>query len=346
MKKSSLLLVAALIMALIVSGCGKKEAKVEKITIRINSSFNDAAFKEHPAAMAIGRFIELMEEKLGDRVEIKLFPGGQLGGTPDDIIGGLQNGSFEMANLALGSYGEFTKAFMPFDIPYLFTNADVVYAFLDGEMGDKMAAALLEQTGVKLVAYLDIGFRQTTNSKRPITSPTDMKGLKIRTMTNPLQMAVMKQLGAAPTPLAYSELFTALQQGTVDGQENPILNIYDMKFYEVQKYMTITNHNYTSTSFVIAGKFFDELPDDVKETLLECASSAELYSREKLAEVEAEILKTISERIQITYLTDDQARAFNEQSKGAWSEAAEAIGQDYFTEIVAEVERIKSDLGL
>ena len=143
-----------------------------------------------------------------------------------------------------GAIAGYFKPAMVLDIPYLFSSAPVAWKVLDGKFGDELAAALLDKTGMRVLAYGETGFRNFTNSKRPIKSPEDLKGLKIRVMETPLYITLVKALGAAPTPIAWTETYTSLQQGVVDGQENPVSVIIQAKFAEVQKYLTLDGHTY------------------------------------------------------------------------------------------------------
>jgi tripartite ATP-independent transporter DctP family solute receptor len=348
MKKTISFLLCLVLLSSLFVGCGgKKETTPKadgKLTIRIATSNSNNP--NHPSIAHLLKFKEEMEKRLGDKVQIRIFYGGALGKSANDVIGGLQHGSFEMATWALGNFGEYSKAFDLMDVPYLFLNQDVVYKFVDGPMGQEMKDRLLKDTNIMLLAYTPLGFRHFTTGKKEINSPDDLKGLKIRTMTSKLQMAGVKQLGAAPTPIPYSEVFTSLQQGVIDGQENPIMNIYDSKFYEVQKFMTFTNHNYTFTSLLMNKKFFDSLAPDVQKAVLESNAIADKQARKTLADKEDEMLKKLAEKMKITKLSTEDLKKFRDVAKGAWPEAKNVIGEATFNKAVTEVEKIEKQLGL
>lgn len=312
------------------------------ITIRFSATDSEASFARAPMDMAITSFVENVEERSNGRVEIKMFYGGQLGSTAEQVITSLQTGAFEMGNWALGNFGEYTNAFMPMNLPYLFTSADEVYEFVDGPIGQKMETILKDDTQIKLLSYLDIGFRHITNSKQSIKTVEDVDGLKLRTMTDKYQMAGMEALGASPTPMAYSELYTALQQKVVDGQENPITNIYGSNFYEVQDYMTLTSHNYGFSSIIMSDAFFNSLPADIQEIITEEADAAEKLARELTAQIEAENLEEMKSEMDITVLTSEELKPFQEKAKSVWPMIEEEIGSDYYNEILDEIEKIQS----
>jgi tripartite ATP-independent transporter DctP family solute receptor len=347
-KVISIILCLVMISALVVGCGGSKESATKsadkKLVLRIATSNTNNP--NHPSIQHLLTFKQELEKRLGDKVQVRIFYGGQLGKSANDVIGGLQHGSFEMATWALGNFGEYSKAFDIMDVPYLFLNEDIVYKFVDGPIGEAMKQQLLKDTNIKLLAYTPLGFRHFTTGKKPITSVEDLSGLKIRTMTSKLQMAGVKQLGAAPTPIPYSEVFTSLQQGVIDGQENPIMNIYDSKFYEVQKYMTLTNHNFTFTSLLMDNKFFEKLSPDIQKAILESNSIADKQARKTLADKEDEILKKLGEKMQITKLNIEELKKFKQVAQGCWPEAKAKIGEATFNKAVTEVEKIEKQLGL
>ncbi len=346
MKKALIVLLSLMFIVPLIAGCGDQKAepkKDKKIVIRFSSNATESAFKTQPMGLGIMKFIDEVQKRSNGRVEVKLYKGGQLAKSAEEVIGGMQNGVFEMANWATGNFGEYSKAYLPLDLPYLFTTDAGYYKFIDGPIGQKMDEQVLKDTGIRMLGYLDLGFRHITNSKRPITSPDDMVGLKIRTMTDPHQMAAMKALGAAPTPMAYAEIFTALQQKVIDAQENPIVNIYIARFYEVQKYMSLTSHGYGFTGIVISDKFFKSLPPDIQKIISESAELAEKYSREVKDKVEAEQLQAMSKHMEITKLTPEQLKAFQAKAQVTWPDIKKDIGAEYYDQVMNEVAKIEKE---
>ena len=217
-----------------------KSSNPDKILIRF--SCTERNFEDTAETRGEREFFRSLKESLGDKIEIQPYFSGALGSTTDDILGGLVNGSFEFSSFSLGSYAELTKAFSPLDVPYVFDDVDDAYTCISGEMGELMRQRCIEDTGIRVVAMKQLGMRQLTNGKKEIKVVSDVNGMKIRVQMNNMFIALMDAWGCGATPVAYAELYTALQQGVADGQENPITNIYDSRLYEVQKHMTVTNH--------------------------------------------------------------------------------------------------------
>jgi len=366
--KKVLSLLLAMIMVLSLVACGGKEAPkeepkeepkaeepkteapaadsgefnfddMEPITIRVNSAFKSATVSETANGIAALQFVENVKERTNGKVEIKLFMDSQLGGSTDQVVGGLQTGAFEMCTKALGDFGEFTDAFMPFNFPYMYSSPDVIHAVVDGPVGERMTADCIEDTGIRVLAYTELGYRHMTNSKHPIKSPDDMKGLKLRTMNDPYQISAMEALGAAVTPMAYSELFTALQQKVVDAQENPCQNIWTEKFYEVQDYMTLTKHSYTMQMIGISEAYFQSLPEAVQEILLEEGQILEERNRAELEAIDNAQLEELKKVMEVYELTDEEFAAFRDAASAAWGDAKEAMGEEYFNLLMSEVEK-------
>jgi len=226
----------------------------------------DPADVFHSKKGAAGQaFKDIVEAETSGGIQVNLFPAGQLGGERE-IIEGTKLGTIQMSMVSGAIAGQFKPA-MVLDIPYLFSSAPVAWKVLDGPFGKELAEAILETTGMRVLAYGETGFRNFTNSKRPIKSPADMAGLKFRVMETPLYITMVKALGASPTPIAWPEVYTSLQQGVVDGQENPVGVIYNNKFYEVQKYLILDGHAYGSDFMLINDTFFKKLSAEHQKIL-------------------------------------------------------------------------------
>ncbi len=215
------------------SSCGRPTFN-EGITIRVGH----VLAPDHPYTDGLKMFAKLVSKKTNGKVTVDVFHSSQLG-DERDMIEGLQLGTLEMALVSTAPLSDFTQKFLAFDLPFIFKDAESARKVVDGPIGNELFQALDGQQ-IKGLAYWENGFRSVTNNKRPIETPEDMKGLKIRTMENPVQMANFKSLGASPSPMAFGELFTALQQKTIDGQENPLPIVDTSKFYEVQDYLSLT----------------------------------------------------------------------------------------------------------
>lgn len=305
----------------------------DKMVLRYASTSSDLNGQSY--LRAAREFLKVLKTELGDKVEIQYFMNSTFGGSADAVLGGLQNETFELTDWPLGSFSEFTNAFQPLDVPYLITSSKNAYEVLSGEAGEIMAEKCIQDTNIKPLYYGIIGMRQITNSKREIKSPDDLKGLKIRVQNNPLHIEGMKAFGCAPTAMAFSELFTALQQKVIDGQENPIETINNFQYYEVQNYLTVTNHLCTAGTVAVNNEWYEGLSDEFKAAFDKASKAAAEYSLQDLEQSEDKVLEELKTKMTITELTDEEVAAFQEKAKSAWSSLEESIGKDYFEQVKA-----------
>ena len=226
----------------------------------------------HNGAMA---FKQLVESRTAGRVQVEIFPNNQLG-SPREMFESTKMGSMQMLWEGIGAFTGFVPEFMVFSMPYTFPNITVALKVLDGDFGDELSALSVKKTGVRLLAYSQYGWRHFTNNKRAIRTPADMKGLKIRTQEDPAMMKLVQSMDASATPIAWGELYTALQQGVVDGEENPTSMIQVAKLYEVQKYMTMDGHILAVNPVCINEKFYQSLPQDIRHIIRDSAHTAAL----------------------------------------------------------------------
>lgn len=263
MKKLTLLFAVLLAMFLC---AGAAQAKV---VIKLANSGPDN--HDNRTVKAVDIFKYLVETGTNGEVEVKAYHASQLG-AEREALEGVQMGTIEMGTLSGGPVPGFFPEVMIFDIPYLFTSNAAAWNFFQSPVAEEFKQAFLEKTGVRILDITENGFRHFTNKKNAIKVPADLKGLKIRTMQNPAHMAMVKALGGDPTPIAFSELYMALQQGVVDAMECPIALIHDMKFYEVQNFMILDGHLYNPLFVFINDKFFNEkLTPDQQKVVAEAA---------------------------------------------------------------------------
>lgn len=238
-------------------------------------------------------FASVVNSKLAGQVEVQIFGAGTLGGERE-YVEAIKSGVVQ-AGIASGPIANFYPNAMITDIPYLFPSAPIAYEVLDGAFGKKLAAGFLTETGMRCLALGEVGFRHFTNSKHPIRSPKDIRGLKIRVMETPLYLTLIKSMGGGPTPIAWPETYSALQTGVVDGQENPIGSIVSGKLYEVQKYVTLDGHVYGVDWFVINEKFFQSLTSSQRKVLLEAAKIAVDAERRFVQNMDKDGLKILTD---------------------------------------------------
>lgn len=318
MKKKSMALVFALVFLAALGFSGIADAKV---MLKLGHAVSD----QHPYHMGAERFKEIVEKETGGEVEVSLFPNNQLGTGERDLLEGLQLGVVDVYVGSTGPMGGFEKKFMLFDFPFLFKNKAQAYEVLDGEIGTYVMG-LLDKIGIKGLAWYENGFRHFTNSKRPVNTPEDVKGLKLRTMENKIHMALWRAMGADPTPMAWGEVFTALQQGTVDGQENPVPIIYVQKIYEVQKHLALTGHVFSPAMIAIAKAKFDAFPEAHRAIILKAAKESALYQREQITRMEDEQVSKLKE-LGMEVTTPDVA-PFREATKPVYDQFRGELGED------------------
>ncbi|MCF4113172.1 MULTISPECIES: TRAP transporter substrate-binding protein [Dethiosulfovibrio] len=284
-----------------------------------------AVQETHPYHLGAMKFKEIVERETDGDVEIKLFPNNQLGSGERDLIEGMQLGTVDLVVSSTGPMGGFEKKFMLFDFPFLFRDKEHAYKVLDGPVG-QYVMGLLEKKGIKGLAWYENGFRNFTNSKKAVETPEDVEGLKLRTMENKVHMAIWRALGADPTPMAWGELFTALQQGVVDGQENPVPIIYTSKLYEVQKYLAMTGHVFSPSMILIGKRQFDGMPEDYRRIFLDAAQESAVYERSEITRMENEQVDKLKELgMVVTY--PDKA-AFLEKTKPVYDQYRGELGKD------------------
>ncbi len=234
--------------------------------------------KGHPLEQGATKFAELVAARSGGKMKVNVFPGGTLGGDAANVSA-LQGGTVEMVLLNSGILASQVKDFEVFDFPFMFANAMEADAVVDGPFGQKMHAKLAEK-GIVGLAYFELGFRNITNSKRPLNTVEDIAGLKLRVIPNAINVDWVKAVGANPTPMAFPEVYAGLEQKAIDGQENPFSVILANKFYEVQKFLAVTNHQYNPQSLIFSKKVFDTLSADQKKILVDAAVEAGKFERQ------------------------------------------------------------------
>lgn len=292
----------------------------------------------NPTTQGWYAFEKLIEEKL-DTVDVQVFINGQLGTSTDACVGGMQTNIIQFSDISIGNVVEYSNAFLPMDTPFLFADRDTALSVVDGDIGKMMADQFESDADVVTLGYWDYGFRELTNSKKAVASLDDMNGLKIRTLSSNTYIDMLNALGANATTMAYAEVFTGLQQGTIDGQENPLSTIVDAGFYEVNPYLTMTDHVYGFLGFFCGADWFYGLDEEVQEIVRSCAAEAIAQQREINAASEEAAIKTLEEAgVEITYLDDETKASFREATSSIWedirSKTDKSFGEEYYQSIV------------
>lgn len=308
MRKFGLTLAAAITM------CLSGTAMAQEFTF----TFAHVLTENTPNARAAVRFKEEVEKNSDGRIAIDIRPAAVLGGDVE-IIEQTQMGLVHISIPPTGNLANFNEKMYLFDLPFLLEDDESMKRVLDGEVGTELLGTL-EPNNLHGIAMWGAGFRHMTNNVRPITKPDDLKGIKMRTLQAPTILSTYRAYGANPTAMAYTEVYNGLQQGVVEGQENPFANIYSMKFHEVQKYMTLTNHAYHTYAAVMNKQAWDSLPEDLQQVISDAMIVGRDAAREYTLEDEAKILEEIKDQIEIIELTPEGRAAFVESSKPIYDE--------------------------
>lgn len=288
------------------------------------------------AALAFKNYVEANSK---GTLRVDVYPAGQLG-NDSATMEGLRMGTIEMAVVHDGPISAVYKPFMIFAIPYLFDDQTMAWTIVDGPLGQEMAQDMTRKTGIRLLALADNGIRHFTNNKRPIKSPEDMKGLKMRVMTGPIWTKLVEPLGASPSPVPWTELPAALQQGVVDGQENGVTNILAASLYQHQKFITLDGHVYSWHAYMMNDRFFSSLSPEQQTIVLKGVQIAKIIHRGMTAAQDLNapaILGTLG--MEVTALSPEQVAAFRNKSQPpvrSWVE--EQIGKEWVEKLFSRIE--------
>jgi tripartite ATP-independent transporter DctP family solute receptor len=278
----------------------------------------------HPYNLAAVEFAKAVEKDTNGRVKIEVHPSGALG-SEKDMTEQVRFGALEMSLMSTGSMRFIEPKMEIEELPYAWPTRQHAYAALDGELGSKLKS-LLEPKGIYILAWLENGYRHMTNNVRPIHKPQDLKGLKIRSAEVQMRLDTFKLLGIQPTPMPFTELFMALQQGTVDGQENPLAIIYSSKFYEVQKYLSLTGHIWGSANFEINKGLWDKLPKDIQTVLQRNAIQYRDYERKLIQQSDSDLIAELKKKgMQVNEV---DARPFQAATRPIYEKYGLVFGKD------------------
>ncbi|ERP95957.1 hypothetical protein Q669_29165 [Labrenzia sp. C1B10] len=293
-------------------------ADIEPVNLRLAHVVNEQdGF--HAAAT---RFQELVAERSDGAISVKIFPNASLG-DERTLLEGMQIGTVDMGVITNGPVSNFLEEMAVFELPFLFPSAETAYEVLDGPIGQELLERLSE-VNLKGLAYAERGFRNLTNSVRPIKSPDDVVGLKIRVMENPVYIDTFRELGADAIPMAWTEALTAMQQGTIDGQENPVGVVHSFKLNETQTHMTMTRHTYAPAVFVIGMPVWQRLSPEEQKIVAEAAQQAAEFERGLNANMEQRQLQALSEA-GMEIVDDVDLTAFSEKVAPVYEKYGEAF---------------------
>ena len=290
MKKVFALLLSVSLLMMLFTGLNVAGAE-GGLVLKLGFSTND----QDPRAKAAAQFAAEVAEKTGGAVTVELYPSGQLGGDADLINSiSLDSGTVDLIITEASNFATYEPKMGISALPFQFATFEEAWAFMDSEVQAEAEASLVDMNMRVLTHYCN-GFRCVTNSKGPVNSPDDMKGMLIRTPENPVIMATMSALGANPQPLSFSELYQALQQGTYDAQENPIPVVYNNNLFEVQTYLSVTNHIYSGMCFTIAESSWQKLTADQQAIVQAAATASAVTNREMNRQQTTDLVSKLEE---------------------------------------------------
>ncbi len=280
-------------------------------------------------------FKKYVEDKSNGEIKVKIFPNNQLGNEREQFEG-VQMGTIQMCSISTGTLSTVDKQMLVMDIPYLFANKKAAYSFLDGPMGVQIRDDFGAKTGTVMLAYGENGFRHFTNRVRPIKSPKDIAGLKIRVQENPAHIAMIKSMGATPTPIPFGELYTALSQGVVDGQENPVSLTESSRLHEVQKYLTLDGHFYSPFVLIVNGGIFKKLTPAQQQIVRDGAKAWSERQRVFNTADEKRSLEVMAkDGVQITELSPAELAEFQKVTQaGSLPLIEKEIGKDFLKKVI------------
>ena len=337
MKKtiSCLLLV---IMLLLITACGNQGTKPQEKAGPAQVAEGPIVFKlghvqtaDHPYQKGAEKFKELVEKKSNGKIRVDIFPSSQLGGTREQMEG-LQLNTVQFSICSVSQLGTFVPGFMAFTLPYIFRDAEHAEKVTDGEIG-KSLVAQLESKKIKNMFFWANGWRHMTNNVRPIKNVEDVKGMKLRVQEAPIFVSFIKSIGAVPSVIPFGELYSALEQKVVDGQENPFAQIATSKLYEVQKYLSFTAHTYDIAIFAMSKTAFDKLPKDLQTVVEDASKEAGLFERQYAKSMESEYLKQLRDnKMQIE--ENVNLDSFRKAAQAVYKEQEAKIGKDLIEKII------------
>ena len=332
--KSMIALCSALLL------CVSLSVSADPIIIK----FSHVVAPDTPKGRAAEKFKQLAEEMTKGRVKVEVYPNSQLYKDREELEA-LQLGSVQMLAPSMAKFGPMgVRQFELFDLPFMFPDSTVLHRVMDGDVGRKLFAKL-DEKGVTGLAFWDNGFKQMS-ANRPLRTVEDFKGLKMRIQSSKVLEAQMKTLGAIPQVMAFSEVYSALQQGVVDGTENPVSNFYTQKMNEVQKNMTISNHGYLGYAVVTNKQFWDGLPADIRSELTEAMKQATEFERSIAQKDNDDALEKVrqAKTTEIYVLPESERAKWRQALLPVHAEFADVIGKDLIQDVydvTAQVEKEK-----
>lgn len=307
----------------------------------VTARLGHAMPENHPQARAMNRFVELVRKYTDDNVHIRVFHGAALG-SDEKMLQDVQSGSQEFYIGTLAPFSARVKEVQVWDLPFLFANTGEVYALFDGPSCRKIFEKF-EPIGVVGLMWTGMGFRNLSNSKHPVTKLQDIGGLKIRVMANPVSLETWKTLGASAVPMAYAEVFSALEAGVIDGQENPLVHMYANRMQDVQKYISLTNHVYTPVGLIASRKFWEGLSAADRQGVQKAANEVAILQRQFLEADDRDVIRKFGEAgVRVDPIPPAELALMRNRVRPVIARFAPQIGEGFLKEFLAEIDRARA----
>jgi TRAP-type transport system periplasmic protein len=339
MHASIIKLVAALLLpgGILLAHLAEAQAQIQTRTLRFPSASN----KGHPQVLGVEKFAEIVAQKSGGKITVRPFPGGTLG--PDlQVVSAMQGGTIDLNVMNASLLAGNVKEMAALDLPFLFNSAEEADAVIDGPVGRKLIDKLPAK-GLIGLAYWDLGFRQMHTRSKPIATADDLRGLKMRVIPTPIYVEFMNTTGANAVPMPFTETYTALEQGAIDGMTNPLLNIPDGKYNEVSKHLTLTNHMYSPQIVIASKRTWDKLSADERKILEEAAVETAAYQRKVARDEAAKVLDQLRKAGMVIHeLPPEEVAKLRDKAKPVIQKYSKELGEEFVAELYGEIEKVRA----
>ena len=320
------------LFGLVLSTAGQAQINEHTFRIGINGA------PGHPVVVGAEKWAEILKQKSGGKLTLKVFPS-TLGGDVQ-VLSAVQGGTIDFMSMNSGILQGIQKEFAIFDFPFMFNDGKEADTILDGAFGKKLAD-LLPSKGLYNLIYWELGFRQITNGKRAVAKADDITGLKLRVIQSPIYVDTFSALGANPVPMNFSEVYTALEQKIIDGQENPFSVIETSKFPEVQKYLTVSNHMYNPQSLLASKKKWDALTKDEQEMLMSTAIEARTWQRQNARALSETSLANLKKSMTVSVLPPEELAKIRAKLKPVIEKYSANVGPEVVKELQSELDKLR-----
>ncbi len=304
-----------------------------------NLKFAFSLAKDHPLGQGAQKFADLVGQKSGGKIKVTLFANAVLGSDTQNLSA-VRGGTLDFASMATGLLAGIDKQFMVFDFPFLFDSPQEAYGLADGPVGTRLQAGLAAH-GIVGLGIWDLGFRNMTNSKRPIARHEDLQGLKLRVIASPIYLDMFNTLGANPVPMTFGEVYGALESKAIDGQDNPVGVIESAKFAEVQKYLSLTRHVYTGMPVLMSKKTWDGMSEPERKLITDAANEAKQEERRIAQAKEAESITNLRKTMQVNDVAPAELARLRQKVQPVVDKFAKEVGEPLMTQVNAELARLR-----